>query len=98
VILELFLARWVQVELAQLVQKETEHYSGEIDRKSIYDIFTTHFVTDYSEHPLGGGTDAQAIAFISLSINGRRVTGVSLDHDTVSINESHYICVKSISA
>jgi len=138
------LPRWVQVELAQLVQKETEHHSGEIESKTIYDIFITNFVTDhepnslesyqikrsnnqdeieitlqeknskttilgegegaisavvdackkhfgvqinvtdYSEHALGEGTDAQAIAFISLSINGRRVSGVSLDHDTVS--------------
>ncbi len=46
------LASWVQVELAQLVQKETQHYSGEIDSKTIYDIFTTHFVTDHEPSSL----------------------------------------------
>ncbi|MFV1985363.1 MAG: 2-isopropylmalate synthase [Thiohalomonadales bacterium] len=138
------LPRWIQVELALLVQQKSEHHSGEIDSKTIYDIFTNYFVldqdpnslqsyqinrvtnldeikltlaknntnftidgsgegtlsavvdacekhfgvqinvTDYSEHALGEGTDVQAIAFISLNINGRRVSGVSMDHDTVS--------------
>jgi len=140
----IILPRWIQVELAQLVQQETEHHSGEITSDIIYKIFTNHFVvdalptslhsyqlkrvnnldeieltlnennstvtikgsgegslsavvdackkhfaiqinvTDYSEHSLGDATDAQAIAFVALSINGRRISGVSMDKDTVS--------------
>jgi len=32
------LARWIQVELAQLVQKETVHNPSEIDCNTIYNI------------------------------------------------------------
>jgi len=138
------LPRWIQVELAQVVQAETEHHTGEINSKTIHELFIHHFVfdsnpnslqsyhitrmnnqdeieltlqrnksnitisgsgdgalsavvdacskhfgvqlnvTDYSEHALGEGTNAQAIAFMSLSINGRRISGVAMDHDMVS--------------
>lgn len=138
------LPRWIQVELAQLVQQESEQQAGEINSKIIYDIFFKHFiadsqpnslqsykinpvdgqdqiemilhannkpitlngiaqgalsavvaacekyfavqinVTDYSEHAIGEGTDAQAIAFIALNINGQRMSGVSLDNDSFS--------------
>ncbi|MFV2061657.1 MAG: 2-isopropylmalate synthase [Gammaproteobacteria bacterium] len=140
----IILPRWIQVELAQLVQQHSEHHSGEIDSATIYGIFTNHFivdsnpnslqsyqikrinnhdeiqitlsdnntivtidgsgegalsavvdackkyfgiqinVTDYSEHALGEGTDVQAIAFISLNIDGQRVSGVAMDYDTIS--------------
>ena len=39
-------------------------------------------VTNYSEHALCSGSDAQAIAFIQLSIEGKRATGVAQDDDT----------------
>ncbi len=138
------LPRWVQVELAQMVQRETEHHSGEISSKTIYDIFCQHFivdqhphnlvsynitrsneqdqleitlsenslnstlsgsgegaisavidacsqhfgvqinVTEYNEHAIGEGTDVQAIAYIALTINQQRISGVSIDNDTVS--------------
>ncbi len=138
------LPRWIQVELAQLVQQQSEQQSGEINSKSIYDIFVNHFiadnnpnslqsydikrvnqqdeieivlhennkaitlngvaqgalsavvdackkyfalqinVTDYNEHAIAEGTNAQAIAFISLNINGQRFSGASFDNDTLS--------------
>lgn len=138
------LPRWIQIELAQLVQLESEKHSGEIDSKTIYEIFISNFVVDqtpnslhsyqikrtnnqdeieivlqenntqkiihgsaegtlsavvdackkhfgvninvidYNEHALTKGTNAQAITFISININGQRVSGVSMDHDTVS--------------
>ncbi len=41
-------------------------------------------VVDYSEHAIGEGTDAEAAADVQLSLDGERVSGVSMDHDTVS--------------
>lgn len=140
----LTLPRWMQVELAQLVQKESEQRSGEVDSESIHRIFMEHFiatmdsprlngyrldrsggvdkvearileanveqvirgegegalsafieawqkhsgqdvvVVDYSEHAIGEGTDAEAAAYVQLNIDGKRVSGAALDHDTVS--------------
>ncbi|HQS58471.1 MAG: 2-isopropylmalate synthase [Gallionellales bacterium 35-53-114] len=140
----LSLPRWMQVELAQLVQKETEQRSGEIDSATIHAIFTQRFVTDksplalngykleraegqdliqakivengnestlhgsgegalsafidgwmtrsgqqvsvvdYNEHAIGTGTNAEAVAYVQLNINGQRVSGAAFDHDTVS--------------
>jgi len=140
----LSIPRWMQVELAQLVQKESEHCSGEVDSESIHRIFMENFVAaidsfrlngyrldrsggtdrieariaedkvehvirgegegalsafvdawqrhsgcramvmDYSEHAISEGTDAEAAAYVQLNIDGRRISGAALDHDTVS--------------
>jgi 2-isopropylmalate synthase len=140
----LILPRWMQVELAQLVQKESEQRSGEIDSATIHAIFVQRFVADkspvslngykleradgqdliqanivenasestlhgsgegalsafidgwinrsgqqisvvdYNEHAIGSGTNAEAVAYVQLNINGQRVSGVAFDHDTVS--------------
>ncbi len=140
----LSLPRWMQVELAQLVQKESEQRSGEVDSETIHKIFMENFISavdsprlkgyhldrngsvdtieariaegnveqiirgegegalsafiaawqqhsgqqvvvvDYSEHAIGAGTDAEAAAYVQLNIDGRRVSGAALDHDTVS--------------
>jgi len=140
----LTLPRWMQVELAQLVQRESEQRSGEVDSETIYRIFMENFiatvdsprlngyrldrsggvdsvearisegnvetvirgsgegalsafiaawqqhsgqqvvVVDYAEHAIGAGTDAEAAAYVQLNIDGRRVSGAALDHDTVS--------------
>lgn len=140
----LSLPRWMQVELAQLVQQASEQRSGEIDSATIHALFTQHFVADrepfslkgyrieraegqdliqaqlvengselllhgngegalsafidgwikrggqrisvvdYNEHAIGAGTDAEAVAYVQLNIDGQRVSGVAFDHDTVS--------------
>jgi len=140
----LSLPRWMQMELAQRVQQESERRTGEVDSATIYGIFMEHFiatagsprlngyrldrsggrdsvearivegnietlirgsgegalsafieawqqhsgqsvvVVDYSEHAIGPGTDAEAAAYVQLNIDGRRVSGAALDHDTVS--------------
>ena len=140
----LSLPRWMQVELAQRVQQESERRSGEVDSETIHGIFMENFVAtagsprlngyrldrsggrdsvearivegnietlirgsgegalsafieawqqhsgqsvvvvDYSEHAIGPGTDAEAAAYVQLNIDGRRVSGAALDHDTVS--------------
>ncbi len=138
------LPRWMQVELAQLVQKASEAHSGEIASATIHAMFIQHFVADhtplalngyrlersngqdliqaqivengseyslhgngegalsafidgwikhggqqisvvdYNEHAIGAGTNAEAIAYVQLNIDGQRVSGVAFDHDTVS--------------
>jgi 2-isopropylmalate synthase len=139
----LILPRWMQVELAQQVQAQSERQGGIVESAAIYQLLLDHFVNDqspvrllgyrldrnghdtiearlneagqnrsllgsgdgaisafidawsrhsqqqvsvvdYHEHAVGTGTDAQAIAYVQLSIEGRRVSGVALDQDTVS--------------
>lgn len=140
----LHLPRWMQVELAQLVQRASEERRGEIDSATIYRLFMEHFVAGpeafslksyrldrnssqdritahvaeqgaeyllqgdgegalsafvdawmrhgghqlnivgYSEHALSAGTNAEAIAYVQLSIDGHRTSGAALDHDSVS--------------
>ncbi len=41
-------------------------------------------VVDYAEHALGEGTDAVAVAYVQINIDGIRVSGVSFNKDTVS--------------
>jgi len=41
-------------------------------------------VVDYSEHAIGKGTNAEAIAYVQLNIDGHRAGGAAKDHDTVS--------------
>jgi 2-isopropylmalate synthase len=140
----LTLPRWVQVELAQAVQKASEQKSGEMDSAAIHAIFMQRFVADcapmalsnyrldrngsqdsitadvadggsthslhgkgegalsafvdamsrhsgrrinvvdYSEHAIGAGTNAEAVAYVQLNIDGQRYSGAAFDHDTVS--------------
>jgi len=140
----LSLPRWMQVELAQLVQKASEEQSGEVDSATIHRIFAANFIADggphtlngyridrtggrdqievrmasgnveqvihgdgegaisafvdawskhsgqqinvldYSEHAIGAGTNAEAAAYVQLNVDGRRVGGAAMDHDTVS--------------
>ncbi|HSO82648.1 2-isopropylmalate synthase [Thiocapsa sp.] len=44
----LTLPRWMQVELARLVQAQSERCGGEMDAESIHRIFMDHFVVDQS--------------------------------------------------
>jgi 2-isopropylmalate synthase len=140
----LTLPRWMQVELAQIVQRESESQSGEISAERIHALFLQHFadarhpltllgyrldrqqgrdlieaqiedagrqhsirgsgegaieafvdawtcaygnrinVVDYSEHAIGPGTAADAVAYVQLNVDGHRVAGAAFDRDTVS--------------
>ena len=144
----LSLPRWMQVDLAQVVQKASEDQSGEVDSQRIYELFCDHFVNaaapatlngyhidradgrdqievrisadnveqvirgegegalsafvdawtkasgqqvnvvDYSEHAIGEGTNAEAAAYVQLNVDGVRVGGAAMDHDTVSASLS----------
>lgn len=139
----LHLPRWVQTELAGIVQQASEARAGEVDSAIIYSMFREYFVrdgapaglqgyridkngrdvievrikagqheqtlrglgegaiaafvdawqrhsgqqvnvVDYSEHAIGEGTDAEAVAYVQLNIDGQRVIGAAFDHDTIS--------------
>lgn len=41
-------------------------------------------VLDYQEHALGEGTDAEAAAYVQLSLDGERAAGASVERDTVA--------------
>ena len=80
------------VIVAQIVENGREyslHGEGEGALSAFVDGWMRHSgsrinVVDYSEHALGSGTDAEAVAYIQLNVEGQRVSGVALDHDTVS--------------
>ena len=138
------LPRWMQVELAQIVQQASEQDSGEVSSQRIHELFMQHFadahhplalagyrldrrdgvdvieariidagreqtirgsgqgaieafvdawangfgdqinVVDYSEHALGSGTTAEAVAYLQINVNGQRSSGAAFDRDTVS--------------
>ena len=139
----LSLPRWMQTELAGIVQQHSEQQAGEIDSATIYSLFQECFISDqapiqlqgyridknvydviearirngqheqilhgegegaisafvdawkqfsgqqvhvvdYSEHALGAGTDAEAVAYVQLNVDGQRIAGAAFDHDTIS--------------
>ncbi|MES9992160.1 MAG: 2-isopropylmalate synthase [Candidatus Thiodiazotropha sp.] len=141
---DLVLPRWIQLELAALVQQASETHVGEIDSATIYAMFQQQFVADttpvklegyrldrqngvdlieaeisdnkrpitirgmgegaisafidawtqaygmsakvidYSEHAIGEGTDAEAVAYVLLEVDDRRITGAAFDQDSLS--------------
>ena len=42
----LLLPRWVQIELAAIVQRASESTQGEVDSSTIFELFQRHFVAD----------------------------------------------------
>ncbi len=139
----LSLPRWLQTELAVIVQQHSEQQAGEVDSATIYGLFHEYFVSDqtpmalqgyridknghdviearirdgqgeqllqgegegvisafvdactqhsgqqihvvdYSEHAIGEGTDAEAVAYVQLNVDGQRIAGAAFDHDTIS--------------
>ncbi|MDH5178744.1 MAG: 2-isopropylmalate synthase [Gammaproteobacteria bacterium] len=140
----LHLPRWIQTELAGMVQQVSETQQGEVDSATIHHLFQAFFVlpdspvalagyrldrsdnheainlllkqgqrelqlqgegegaisafvdawtqhygeqvhvVDYAEHAMGEGTDAEAVAYVQLNVNGKRISGVAFDHDTTS--------------
>jgi 2-isopropylmalate synthase len=41
-------------------------------------------VVDYSEHAIGGGTHAEAVAYVLLNLDGQKIAGAGFDHDSLS--------------
>ena len=50
----LTLPRWMQMELAQYVQQESEQRSGEVDAETIHRIFVEHFIARVDSPRLNG--------------------------------------------
>jgi 2-isopropylmalate synthase len=50
----LMLPRWIQVELAQIVQRESEQHRGEVSSEAIYALFLQHFVIKQGPYQLAG--------------------------------------------
>ena len=40
-------------------------------------------IVDYSEHAVGEGTDAEAVAYVQINVDGKRCAGAAFDRDTV---------------
>jgi 2-isopropylmalate synthase len=139
----LCLPRWLQTELAVIVQQRSEQQTGEVSSEAIHELFREYFVSDqaptallgyridknghdviearvrdgqheqvlhgegegaisafvsawmkhsgqkihvvdYSEHAIGEGTNAEAVAYVQLNVDGRRIAGAAFDHDTIS--------------
>lgn len=150
------LPRWMQPELAALVQQVSEERGNVIDSDTIYQLFADNFmmtdqpmelkgyridrngvdhiearvslngeemtlqgsgdgaiaafvhawsehtgqhlnVLDYSEHAMEEGTDAEAIAFVQMDIDGRRVSAAATDQDTVGASLKAVIAALSLS-
>jgi 2-isopropylmalate synthase len=65
------------------------HGAGEGAISAFTAAWTAHsgqrlHVIDFSEHAIGEGADAEAIAYVQLTVDGLRVSGAAFDHDTVS--------------
>ncbi len=65
------LPRWMQVELAQTVQRESEQRAGEVDPDTVYGLFRKHFVADQEPVRLLG---------YQLERNGRDAMTVRVAH------------------
>ncbi|MCU7890366.1 MAG: 2-isopropylmalate synthase [Candidatus Thiodiazotropha sp. (ex Ustalcina ferruginea)] len=50
----LMLPRWIQVELARIVQRESEQHAGEIESATIYALFMKYFVFEQGPNRLEG--------------------------------------------
>lgn len=148
----IILPRWMQLEMARIVQQESEQQASEIDSIRIHELFCRHFmpqtdqlrlqgyqidqqarqhriradiriagkplsltgegegvleafihawqhysgepvnILEYSEHALGSGTGAEAMAYVQLAVRGRQYGGVGRDRDTLGASLQAVLC------
>ena len=79
----------IEARVSEGGEERMLHGCGEGALSAFVDAWARHtgqrvHVVDYSEHAVGEGTDAEAAAYVQLSVEGERVCGAALDHDTVS--------------
>jgi 2-isopropylmalate synthase len=79
----------IQVNILENGSEQTLHGNGEGALSAFIDGWMKRggqqvSVVDYSEHAIGEGTDAEAVAYVQLNIGGQRMSGAAFDHDTVS--------------
>jgi len=78
----------IEIDLYLAGRRQTLHGSGEGAIEAFVDAWQRAMgnavtVVDYSEHALTAGTEAEAVAYTQLSVDGERVSGVAFDRDTV---------------
>ncbi len=80
-----------QIEVDLLIDGAIHHVRGEGEGaiSAFIDAWNRHSgqqlgVVDYCEHAIGEGTDAEAVAYMQVNIEGARVSGAAFDQDTVS--------------
>jgi 2-isopropylmalate synthase len=78
----------IEIDLFLAGRRQTLHGSGEGAIEAFVDAWQHAMgnrvsVVDYSEHALTTGTEAEAVAYTQLNVDGERVTGVAFDRDTV---------------
>src|SRR5690606_27090478 len=78
----------IEARLVADGDEQVIHGSGEGTLSAFIDALVRYGkrsinVVDYSEHAIGTGTDAKAIAYVQLNIDGQRYAGVATDSDTV---------------
>ncbi|MGD8907919.1 MAG: 2-isopropylmalate synthase [Chromatiales bacterium] len=79
----------IQARISQAGHSSQIHGCGEGAISAFIDACTCAFgrqihVIDYSEHAIGEGTHAEAVAYIQLDVDGERIAGAAFDHDSLS--------------
>ncbi|MCU7852617.1 MAG: 2-isopropylmalate synthase [Candidatus Thiodiazotropha sp. (ex Monitilora ramsayi)] len=79
----------IEVTLTDSAQPRTIHGLGEGAISAFMDAWTQAYgqqarVLDYSEHAIGEGTDAEAVAYVLLDVEGQHIAGAAFDQDSLS--------------
>ncbi len=79
----------IEARIEESSRLRTLHGCGEGAISAFIDAFSCAFgrqieVVDYSEHAIGGGTDAEAVAYVLLNVEGQQIAGAGFDHDSLS--------------
>ena len=79
----------ITVHITDRGAKRSLQGSGEGALSAFVDALTRNnqrriAVVDYTEHAIGEGTDAEAVTYVQLNIDGQRISGVAMDRDVVS--------------
>ena len=75
-------------EISDNGRVDTIRSSGEGAIEAFVNAWTASYgnrinVVDYTEHSLGEATNAEAVAYVQLNIDGQRSAGAAFDRDTV---------------
>ncbi len=78
----------IEVRITEAGRARTIHGCGEGAVSAFIDACGCAFgrqvrVLDYAEHAIGEGTDAEAVAYVLLDVEGERIAGAAFDHDTL---------------
>jgi 2-isopropylmalate synthase len=79
----------LEAEIVHGALRQTIQGGGQGAIEALVDAWQRGFghrvnIVDYSEHAIGGGTDAEAVAYVQINVDGQRTAGAAFDRDTVS--------------